>query len=186
MQPTSYNMQHRTRNIALLLVLLSSCSVLKNKNLMKTDSLSRREATATERTSAVSSSNQQHVLLLTDSSATGFLTEIIPQGEFHFSRDGGFTGKASLVRIKGSSKSYSALKDSGSLSNNSLLNKESGSKEKSAVQSSSTLKTKEVKRNRPGVFWYWLLPVMSAAGLLFYFRVRIVNYFKGKRLNGLA
>ncbi|RXF67709.1 hypothetical protein EKH83_17930 [Arcticibacter tournemirensis] len=163
-------MQHTTRNIALLLVLLSSCSVLKNKNLMKTDSLSRREAIAIEHTSAVSSSYQQHVLLLTDSSATGFLTEIIPEGEFHLSREGGFTGKASLVRIRGSSKSYSALKDSGSISSKSFLNKETESKEKSTARGSSTLKAKEFKSNRLSLLWYWIAFVILAGAGIVYFR----------------
>lgn len=154
----------------LLLVLLSSCSVLKNKNLVRTDSLSRREAATKERTSAVSSSNQQHVLLFTDSSGTDFLTEIIPEGEFHFSREGGFSGKASLVRIRGHSKSYSALKDSGSISSKSLLNKETESKEKSTARGSSTLKAKEIKRKPPGSLWYWIAFVILVGAGIVYFR----------------
>ncbi|PWG81932.1 hypothetical protein, partial [Pararcticibacter amylolyticus] len=155
------------------LILLSSCSVLKNKDLLKTDSLERREAAASEKITGVSSLTQQRVLLLTDSSGTHFLTEIIPDGEFKLAADGTFTGKASLIRMEGSRKTYSALKDSGSVNEHAVLNKETEGNEKTMVQNSSVAKKKEVKKPRSGALLFVLVAPALLAGAWWFFRKRV-------------
>ncbi len=106
---------------------------------------------------------------------------ILPEREFHFSREGGFTGKASQIRIKGHSKSYLALKDSGSLSSNYSLNKETESKEKSLVQMGSALKAKDVKNNGPGTLWYWISTLLITGAVLFFVKKRQI--FLGKYMS---
>lgn len=159
--------------IPLALILLSSCSVLKNKDLLKTDSLERREAAASEKITGVSSLTQQHVLLINDSSGTHFLTEIIPDGEFKLAADGTFTGKAKLIRMEGSSKTRTALKDSGSVNEHAVLNKKKEGKEQTMVQSSSVTKKKEMKKPRSGALLYVLMALALLAGAWWFFRRRV-------------
>lgn len=158
--------------LPLIFVFLSSCSVLKNKGLMKTESLERREAATSEKISGVVRLDQQRVLLFTDSSGTHFLTEIIPDGEFTLAADGTFLGKASLIRMEGSSKTHTALKDSGSVSEHAVLNKETENKEERMMQSSSVTKNKEVKKRPSGALLYVLIAVVLLGSAWWMFRRR--------------
>lgn len=128
---------------------------------------------ASEKVTGVSSLTQQRVLVLTDSSGTHFLTEIIPDGEFKLAADGTFTGKASLIRMEGSRKTYSALKDSGSVKEHAVLSEKKEGKEQTMVQSSSVTKKKEVKKPRSGALLYVLMALALLAGAWWFFRRRV-------------
>lgn len=152
--------------LLLISLLLFSCSVLKNKEHQKTDSAESTEIITKEKTATASSAVTNRVLFLSDSSGTHFITEIIPEGEFHITSDGAFRGKASLIRIEGNSKTYSVRKDSLSLSEHSASGKEASVQGKTIMQKSSVASKKEVKNKGFPVVLY-LIPAAVLAALIF-------------------
>lgn len=160
----SHNPQLRPRNTLLLLLFLSSCSLLKNKSLQKTDSLSHSVITSSSSSSTNTLANQQHLVLRSDSSSSELMVTIIPEGEFSFSSATGFKGKASSLFIRGTAKSFSALRDSSASGSEMSSDAAASSHAEQQIEVLSKTKTVEKKRNSMSGFWVAGL-VLAGAGV---------------------
>ncbi|WP_256011833.1 hypothetical protein [Desertivirga xinjiangensis] len=114
--------------------LLAGCSAWKNRTVNKADSVVlKQEQTVTE----VTIKNEQKEVLHSahsDSLKEGYWIRIIPEGEFTYSPQKGFSGRASSLQIEGNRENWyadwilaerSAARQFDSLSDRSFQSKES-------------------------------------------------------------
>ncbi len=145
-----------------LIFSLCSCSALKEKLVRKADSASTRQSSASERKTVSSTSRQQRLLLVTDSSNHQYTAEIIPAGPFHYSPKEGFTGTASRILITGRLSDGSTRRDSSGSVSTLAAQTNTASAEQQQAQVTRSEKTKEVKRG--GSWWLWMVLAGALAG----------------------
>ncbi|MEJ6979652.1 hypothetical protein WG906_04275 [Pedobacter sp. P351] len=164
----------RAIKFGLILLLFSSCTVLKSKSILKSDSLTIKEEQQKTKLEVMQKQRTEMLYLYSDSAKYRSRVSIVPEGEFSYSLDKGFSGKASSLIISGDHSMWQ--NSAGASLSHNLLSRDSSA--------TSTLKMKEkISRNEKlrevssrGRGWMaWLSVLSLVAGCL-------ALWFFGRRL----
>jgi hypothetical protein len=150
--------------LILVLLILSSCRILKKDQLTLKKLDQKEQLQITEQRNTHS---QQSQLLLIDSSHKDFTMLLWPKGKFTFSVANGFDGEAEKILIKGRQSSQKMLSLKQETQHDGTTRKAAYSNEKE--------NTVMVKKNTfaMGYNWYWLL--LLPIGYMIY---RFYKYIK--------
>ncbi len=152
----SHNSQPTTCNtLALFLLFLSSCAVLKNKQTEERASTSSSETSQVQTNAQSGSQQQTRILTFADSSDHQYSAEIFPLGEFHYSAGEGFTGTASRIIIRGKLKTATAGKDSSTVSQQTEQQTTQLSHAETKNEASAVTRQKQTKHSNS--VWLWLI-----------------------------
>lgn len=146
----------------MLLVPAGGCSLFRGVSVSRQDSSYTGSIKHSLDWKIDSTQLASRVFSFTDSSGAQFEVEIVPSGPFTFSSQSGFAGSASLVRLRGKTKTNIRSTDSSS---QQLHVQSSGSlKQNAKIKTETTQKKKTTTGNNR--LW-WFLALMAICLLFF-------------------
>lgn len=145
----------------IMLLIISACTLFKEKSLNRSDSLYRRSGKLEANQELVQNAYKIIISNYQDSSSTEFYTEIYPRGNFSYTLSNGFTGEASLLRLSGKANHLQKILDSSLSAGNLNLNSNQRAEFKQELR--TVTKEKELKKEVP--YKVWLLGILILLGL---------------------
>lgn len=134
-----------------LVPVLSCCSMMKEKNVMKSASNASIRESFSSDAGRSASLQEKRLLVRADSLSDEYQAEIIPDGNFTYSPLSGFSGRALSVRVKGVMKEKSVERDSAEKRLNVRETMSEGYKREEAAASSSLNKQKNEQAGNGGL-----------------------------------
>ena len=167
--PASYAGKHHLHFLGIGLLLITACSLFKEKSFYQADSLLRQNTNREMKTSLNAHSKMTRIYISSDSADKHNEAEIFPVGFFSYSVTDGFKGKAERIVIKGRIKEGKLVRDSGQLTLESNVSSEI--KEAERVVQKTRSKKKEVE-TRNYALLYLAGGLLIFAGVYFFRRFR--------------
>lgn len=150
-----------------LLLPLGACSLFRQVAVSRQDSLYSGHLQQTLDWKADSMQSASRVLRYSDSSGAEFEAEIVPTGVFSFSAQGGFSGSASVVRLRGKAQREIRSADSSSRQLHVQSAGRLKQEQKMKAESSQTERTKKGSQGLWSLSAFLLVVLFVIAGILY-------------------
>lgn len=161
----------RVQMASIFLLLISACSLFKDKSFYRSDSLYSHIDKLELKQVLDLKSHRIRISNRKDSSSAEFYIEIFPRGSFSYSPINGFSGQAEMLRLSGKISSMQKTLDSSVTDSTLKLNSDLGKKSKSELR--TVKKEKEIKKKIPD--WIWVTGILILISLGIVYR-RIYGY----------
>ena len=169
----------RTVVLYIILFCLPGCTVLKNRSVNNADSSYVQREKFASSVSLKERTENDIRLVYSDSVKLTFMVEISPEGDFTYSPNSGYRGKAKVLKISGNAEVWKRGGVAGSAQKDLKIDSTSSQdvKKKVGVRRSQT----SVTRERYNQSYFWMLIVAGAALIGWFFLKKRLKAQSAKR-----